>query len=208
LRLVSSACEKRSKTRACAAGESPSPVSRTSNRRRRDASPAAAADRADLDDDPAGLGEPERVADEVEQHLPERPGTTPEAVRGVRVEPQPQVEALRRRGVEEEVADCRQQVVEVERDVVDREAPRLQPGEVEHVVDQAQEPGRGAPHRRHDVALVGVERGGGQHLAHADDGVQRRAELVAHGGQEVALRPARLLGQAHGVGQLAQSTAK
>ena len=44
------------------------------------------------------------------------------------------------------------------------------------------------------VALLGVERRLQQQAAHPDDRVHRRADLVAHRGEERALRGVRLLG--------------
>ena len=44
------------------------------------------------------------------------------------------------------------------------------------------------------LALLGVEAGVGQQPAHADDRVHRRADLVAHVGEELALRPRSGLG--------------
>ncbi len=42
-------------------------------------------------------------------------------------------------------------------------------------------------HGAHEVALLGVEPGFGQEVGHADDAVERRADLVAHVGQKFAL---------------------
>ena len=49
-----------------------------------------------------------------------------------------------------------------------------------------------------------VEAGAAQQVGHADDRVQRRAQLVAHGREEAALGAARLLGARERVGQLGQ----
>src|SRR5207249_5118641 len=42
----------------------------------------------------------------------------------------------------------------------------------------------------------------GEHLGEADDGVERRAKLVAHRGEELALGPAGLLGRDLGLEEL------
>ena len=55
--------------------------------------------------------------------------------------------------------------------------------------------------RVHEFALLRVERGVLQQLGHAEDAVHRRADLVAHVGQELALGPAGGLGALPGLEQ-------
>ena len=57
-----------------------------------------------------------------------------------------------------------------------------------------------------DVALLlVVERvDAAQHVAEAEDAVERRAQLVAHRGQEVALQPVHLVEPHVGLGQLVE----
>ena len=104
----------------------------------------------------------------------------------------------------------RAQVRQALADVADREVlgadlhlAALDLGQVEDVVDHRQE------HlaRRLDVAGVPavplVELvGAGEDLGEADDRVERRAQLVAHGRQEVALEPVHLEEGQVGLGQL------
>jgi len=72
--------------------------------------------------------------------------------------------------------------------------PGLDLREVEDVVDDRQQRvGRG-PCGREVVALLLGELGVERQLGHPDHAVQRRADLVAHVGEELALRPARRLG--------------
>ena len=71
--------------------------------------------------------------------------------------------------------------------------------EVEHVLDQAQHHARGAAQRLQHVGLLAVELRVAQQIRHADDGVQRRAQLVAHHGHEAALGEVRRLGARQGV---------
>jgi hypothetical protein len=83
---------------------------------------------------------------------------------------------------------------------------RLDLGNVQHVVDQAEQVAGGVEHL---VQILGARRlavvGGVllHDLAVADDGVERGAELVAHLGEEAALGLAGLLGVLHGLGQQA-----
>ena len=58
-------------------------------------------------------------------------------------------------------------------------------------------------HQLEILALLRVERGPERQVRHADDGVHRRADLVAHVGQEFALRPAGRLRGLLGLGELA-----
>ena len=64
--------------------------------------------------------------------------------------------------------------------------PRLDLGQVEDVVDQGEQM---PPRAEHPIKRLGVLlqrlRILPQHLADADDGVERRAQLVAHIGQEL-----------------------
>ena len=57
-------------------------------------------------------------------------------------------------------------------------------GEVEQVVDDAQQRLRRIAHRRDAAALLVVEALVLQHLHHAEHAVHRRADFVAHGGEE------------------------
>ena len=58
---------------------------------------------------------------------------------------------------------------------------------VENIVDQVQQTDAIALKDIHTLLLFGSQRGAGQHVGHPDDGVQRRPNLMAHGGQKIAL---------------------
>ncbi len=83
---------------------------------------------------------------------------------------------------------------------------RLDLGEVEQVVDQADHVLAGSPDVAQVVAVAlaadGAELLLQHHLGKADDGVERRADLVADRGQEIRLLGARPLGLAAGPHQL------
>ena len=66
-------------------------------------------------------------------------------------------------------------------------APGFDLGEIENVVDDGQQRITRPTNGFHIVALFIVEFGVEQESAHADDGIHRRADLMAHGGQEGAL---------------------
>jgi hypothetical protein len=75
------------------------------------------------------------------------------------------------------------------------DAPRLDLGEVEDVVDDRQErPGLAADHLE-ALGLRRRQRAVERQLGHADDAVHRRADLVAHVGEEFALGAGRRLGR-------------
>ena len=65
-----------------------------------------------------------------------------------------------------------------------RQLAGLDLGEVKDVVEDAQQHGCRAVHLVEVVALLGVQGGAQGEVGHADDGVHRRADFVAHVGQE------------------------
>ena len=93
-----------------------------------------------------------------------------------------------------------EQVVDVE---IDRRIgmPGFDPGDVENVADHLEQALAGAAHGPHHVALDALERRGAEQVGHADDRVQGRAQLVAHGREEPALGLVGGLGPAQRVGQ-------
>ena len=82
----------------------------------------------------------------------------------------------------------REAVAQVERDDVDGELSGLDLREVENVVDDGQQRLAGRLDHVQILALLGAEVRAERELGHADDAVQRRANLVAHVGQKLALR--------------------
>jgi hypothetical protein len=144
------------------------------------------------------------VGREVDENLVQGAAAADERLRDAGIDPEAEVEPARLRLEVQHAAEMGQLLVQVERLLVEAEPAGLDLGDVEHVVDKRQEAVRGAPGGRRHVALLGVEPGRAQKLGHADDGVQRCPELVAHGGEEAALRPARLLGLGHGTLELAE----
>ena len=77
---------------------------------------------------------------------------------------------------------------------LDLQLPGLDLREVEDVVEGGQQPFGRELHVVGVVALLGVEVGVEQQLGHPDDPVHRRADLVAHVGQELRLQPRGLEG--------------
>ena len=130
----------------------------------------------------AGFGELDRVGQQVEQDLP-----------------QPRHVAIQRRWhlVFEDIGDVKVLLGGTAADQVERRfdaftqvegmhldvhPPGLDLGEVEDVVDDRQQRIARVADGGGEVALVVGERCVQQQAAHADDGIHRRADLVAHGG--------------------------
>ncbi|KUG29582.1 hypothetical protein ASZ90_000539 [hydrocarbon metagenome] len=83
------------------------------------------------------------------------------------------------------------------------QAVTVQAGKIQDVVDQGQKGRAGLAHGLHMVALLRIEAGLQGDVGQADDGVERRADLVAHARQKRALGPGRLLGLLLGPHQFA-----
>ena len=78
-------------------------------------------------------------------------------------------------------------------------------GQVQDVVDHLQQHAAGALNVADVALLLVVERvDAAQHVAEAQNAVERRAQLVAHRGQEVALEPVHLVELHVGLGQLVE----
>ena len=144
----------------------------------------------DSDDDLALLGELDGVADQVDQDLAQPAGVADQRVGDIGGDPAGQLQAL---GVRRSARVCSVSFhgfAQRERCRVEAELAGLDLGEIEDVVDDRQQRIGRAFHQAEVLALprrqVGVE---GQ-LGHADDAVHRRADLVAHVGEELALGPA------------------
>ena len=96
--------------------------------------------------------------------------------------------ALRRLAVSRDRAGDR--LAQVGRRQGQRHPAGLDLGEVEHAVDQRQQVAAVPQHGLEELALLGVDLAGAaveHQVGEADDGVERRAELVGHVGQELAL---------------------
>jgi hypothetical protein len=76
--------------------------------------------------------------------------------------------------------------VEVEVDGVEDDLPGLDLGEVEDVVDDAEQGVAGGVDAAGEPALGGVQVGGHEQVGESEDAVHGGADLVAHGGQEFA----------------------
>ena len=76
---------------------------------------------------------------------------------------------------------------QVERMVLELELARLDLGEIKDVADDGEQRVGALADGLRVVALLGVQVGAEEKAGHADDGVHRRANLVAHVGEELGL---------------------
>ncbi len=136
---------------------------------------------------PAFVGELDAVREEVDKDLSQPGGVAPHDGRHLRVDAvrQPQAPGL---GGGRHDGHCRlDALLDVERLRGDRDRARLDLGEVEDVVDQAEERPATRHHRLRPRPLLVVEVALEQRAGQPDDGIERGTDLVAHGGQEPRL---------------------
>ncbi len=155
--------------------------------------------RHDAQLDAAAFGELDRIADQVHQHLLDTVGVAAQPARRLAGDVHGQFEALAVGRHGHQVRDVLEQVPQGEFVLVDLKKPRLDLREVEDVVDDHQQRVAGLLDRVHEVPLAVIHLGRGQQLGHAQDAVHRRADLVAHRGQELALGAAGRLGLVAGL---------
>ena len=148
----------------------------------------------DSHDDFPSLRELQSVREQIQQYLLEADRIAAQLARHVDRRLEEDLEILAGGPNRDDVREVRQLVVEVELDPLDLEPSRLDPREVEDVLDDLREkPCRAADlleliaELRRDLALEGERR-------HADDRVERGSDLVAHVREELALRLVRRLG--------------
>ena len=150
----------------------------------------------DPDLDCAPFGELDRIVGQIDQDLtqPARISCQPGGHPGIpgKSQGQPLGGGL----VRQEVLDLAQHRCQLEVHPLQFHLARFEFGSVQHVVEHAQEMfgGRKNLAQGSAAARVGIILQG--QVGHADDGVQRSPDLMAHVGQEVRLGFCRLLGQA------------
>ena len=83
-----------------------------------------------------------------------------------------------------------------------RQIARFDPGDVEHLVDQAEQMPSASEDVLDTLLLLTGQVVHLQELPEAEDGVQGSAQLMAHPGQELIFRPVRLFGLVFGSAQI------
>ena len=145
--------------------------------------------------DVPGLGELHGVADEVVQHLAEPQRVAHERRGQAGLDTKVELHALAFGAKREEVDDGLEQLIEVELRLLDQDPIGLQLGIVEDVVERRQQRLRGAVDALEVLSDPRRQLGQARpECGEADDRVHRRADLVAHVGEEHALGGVRCLG--------------
>ena len=147
---------------------------------------AAAVDRrrANPHGDGPLLRELGRIGDQVEQDLPDARGIGQQRIRGPGLDQGGDLQPLLLDLDRERLRRALDQGAQRERRLLQFHAARLDLGEVQYVVDDAQQRSGRAPDRAHHALLAIVQRLAFQQLRGSHDAIHRRADLVAHGGQE------------------------
>ena len=141
-----------------------------------------------FDDDLTALGELHRVAGKVHQHLPEAQRIADEGGGHVGGDGEHEFQPLFARLVTDDGNQVVEHFIEFEFHRLQLELAGLDLGEVQDVVDDGEQQVRRRPRLGQVVALLFRELGLERKPGHADDGVERRADLVAHVGEERTLR--------------------
>jgi hypothetical protein len=136
----------------------------------------------------------DRVGQEVEQHLHQPLTVGAHVAVGARIVRLVQADAAPRRQRAHERRRLLQRVGQPHRLDGELLPPGLDAGDVEHLVDQRQQVLAGRQDVLHRLVPARLELGALQQLGEAQDAVQRRAQLVAHAAQELALGDVRALG--------------
>jgi hypothetical protein len=155
--------------------------------------------------DLAGLGELDRVARQVDEDLLQPHRVADNAARQVRRHVEQHFHVLAADAGGQDHRELAQQPVDAHGLRVELHLACFDLGVVEDVAEQAEQRARGTLGLAGVVELARVELGLLQELQHAEHRVHRRADLVAHVGEKLALRfgrALRLLGGAHEVGHV------
>ena len=179
-------------------GGTPTPVSRTSKRKH---TPVAAFGRPHVDTHAALLGEFDGVADEIGEDLPQPHRIGQHQRRRVRRQRRHDLDALRMRARRQEFDDAFDDGARLDLVFFQRQRAGFDLGEVEDVFDQREKRHAGLLDRFDIGALLGNELRFQQQPRHAQHAVHRRADLVAHGGEEARFGAARRFGAVARFGQ-------
>jgi len=141
----------------------------------------------DADDNFAALGELDRVADEVHEHLAQPARIAAQEARHFGRHGHDELGALGLRTLGEHVERALDGFRQIEIERLERQLAGLDLGEIEHVVDQGEQRVGAEADRLGVFALDGSELKIEEQAGHADHAVHWRADFVAHVGEEFAL---------------------
>ena len=134
------------------------------------------------------------VPHQIDQDLFEPLEVTHEEARHGALDVVVQLQVLLRGTVGEDVQCLAEQLFEIHRQRLDLHLRRFELREIQNVVDQVQQRFAAGADHAHKLLLLFGKVGLQQQAGGADDAVHRRADLVAHVGQEIGFRRRCLLG--------------
>ena len=183
-----SPCSKLSKIAARRSAGTPGPVSITENRA---ASPSP---RSTVTQTPPALGELDRVAGEIGEHLAQAQAVGAHEARRGGADRGGDFDALALRARREQFDHALDQLAQIDRLDDQFEMARLDLGEIEDFVDERDQRAPRAANGLDVARVLGIERGLPQQVGHAEDAADRRADFVAHGRQKARFGLVRRLG--------------
>ena len=133
------------------------------------------------------VGELDRVIAQIDEDLAEPQWIAPQGRWHIRRRTEQQLQALVLGFEAHQIGQVVHHIFQVEVDGFHAHLAGFDLGEIENVVDDAQQVFTGTVHLLDVVALLFIKIGLQRQVAHADDGVHGGADLMAHIGQEVAL---------------------
>ena len=165
--------------------------------------PFIASDFADLNGDRTARGEFQGIRHQVGEHLLQAEGIRQIVLRRRAIPHGAHRQSLGVRTALEETLDVLQQLLRQPGPIVEFDAPRLDLRQIEQVIEDRQQ---AAARLEDDAAVIPAAGVGhfrtGQHLGHAEDAVERCANLVAHRREKLALGPVGRLGRLFGLHEL------
>ena len=135
----------------------------------------------------AGIGELDRIADEVGDDLPDTADIADIGVGEARLDAHDQLEILLLRPRRDQRRHVLDRLGKRERRRIEHQLPGVDLREVEDVVDDGEQRVARLDDDLGEGLLLGIEFGPGEQLGHAEHAVHRRADLVAHIGEELGL---------------------
>ena len=135
----------------------------------------------------ARFRELDAVADDVDEHLTQPVGIADQAVGHVRVHVADQLQALPVRLHGEGAHRVAEQLAQLEVVGNQLELAGLDLRKIQEVVDQPEQAAGRRPHRVERLPLARAQRSIEHQLSHAEDGVHRGPDVMAHVGEELVL---------------------
>ena len=159
-------------------------------------------DHFNLDHHFAGLGELDRVAHQVEQHLAQAARVADDPARHIRRGVEDQLQAFFLCAQRDQVGQAVQNVIQVEVNRLDLQLAGFNLGKIEDIVDDLQQRLAGGGDAPHVIALFFIQVGLQHQVRQPQHAAHGGADLVAHDGQEITLGAVGIIGLIAGLFQL------